>query len=366
MDKNQIRKLYFEIGDKAVYDFAVINNVEPIVAHALKLCVSKNKLPKRWNFKYKETENKLVSYIKELNKIANILDKNNISLLALKNTGIAMGMYPYYGACPMGDIDVLVKKKQFQKAHRILIKNGYKLKFRSKLEKDDIDAAEQVGGAEYIVKLDNGEKLWFELQWRPVSGRWIQPKQEPDACELFHRSTQIKRSKVRLLSPEDNLLQVALHTAKHTYVRAPGFRLHTDVDRIVTSQNINWLVFEDKVLKLKIKTAVYISLLMARNLLGTNIPDNTLMKIQPNKLKVKIMLKWLKKVGVFYPNSNKWNKIGYIFFVSLLYDTWKDFFSGVFPASTEMKSQFSYSNSLLTPYYHLKRLINIMFRRNEV
>ena len=78
------------------------------------------------------------------------------------------------------------------------------------------------------------------------------------------------------------------------------------------------------------------------------------------------MLKWLKKVGVFYPNSHKWNKIGYILFVSLLYDTWNDFFSGVFPSSLEMKSQFNYSNSLLTPYYHLKRLINIMFRRNEV
>ena len=47
----------------------------------------------------------------------------------------------------------------------------------------------------------------------------------------------------QILSPEDNLLQVALHTAKHSYVRAPGFRLHSDVDRIVCFQEINWNIF---------------------------------------------------------------------------------------------------------------------------
>ena len=62
------------------------------------------------------------------------------------------------------------------------------------------------------------------------------------------------------------MLQVALHTAKHSYVRAPGFRLHVDVDRIVSTQNIDWKIFENMVCKLRVKTAVYISLAMLRNL----------------------------------------------------------------------------------------------------
>ena len=87
------------------------------------------------------------------------------------------------------------------------------------------------------------ERLWWELQWRPVSGRWIRPDQEPDSAGLVDRSRPMEGTRARLLSPVDNLLQVALHLAKHSYVRAPGLRLHTDVDRVVRRQPIDWEAF---------------------------------------------------------------------------------------------------------------------------
>jgi hypothetical protein len=365
LEKEQIKELYFELGDCTVYDSAKLNGVESIVAHALSICIDDD-LPGRWNDEYNKIERKLSSYMGELNKAADMLAKNDIPLLALKNSGITMGMYPYFGACPMGDVDVLVRKSQFRKAHQVLVSNGYKLKFRCEFEEDNIEAAEHGGGAEYSVQLDNGEHLWFELQWRPIAGRWIQPKQEPKADELVDRSIPIKGSNVRLLSPEDNLLQVALHTAKHTFVRAPGFRLHTDVDRIISTQSIDWSIFEKMVLKLKTKTAVYISLSMAKDLLSTPVPSDVLENIRPNTLKIKIMQAWLIKVGIFEPDEHKWSKLGYIVFVSLLYDTWADFLSGIFPSSDDMKSQYGYSNNLLTPYYYGKRLLNMVFKRAKV
>lgn len=366
LKKKQIRKLYLELGDSAIYDSAILNGVESIVAHALSICIYKDRLPAHWNNQYILIENKLTSYMDELNKAADLLAEHDITLLALKNSGITMGIYPYLGACPMGDVDVLVRKSQFRKAHKVLVDKGYKFKFRCEFEEESIDAAEKSGGAEYSVQLDNGEHLWFELQWRPIAGRWIQPKHEPRADDLVERSIPIKGSNVRLLSPEDNLLQVALHTAKHTFVRAPGFRLHTDVDRIVSTQNIDWKVFEKMVLELKTKTAVFISLSMAHDLLGTNIPDDVLKSIRPNALKIKIMQIWLTKVGIFKPNEHKWSKIGYIVFVSLLFDTWRDFFFGLFPSSIDMKSQYGYSSGYLTPYYYGKRMINMIFKRTKV
>ena len=102
---------------------------------------------------------------------------------------------------------------------------------------------------------------------------------------------------------------------------------------------------------------------MAKDLIGTPIPSNILENIRPNVLKIKIMQLWLMKVGIFEPDGHKWNKIGYIIFVSLLYDTWNDFFSGIFPSSIDMKSQYGYKNGLLTPYYYGKRLLNMIFKR---
>ncbi len=363
IDKIKIVSLYRELGDEAVYASAKLNGVASITAHALSLCIENGALPAHWLEEYNAIEQKLTAYMAELDKVASLLAKNDIPLLALKNSGITKGMYPYPGACPMGDIDVLVSKKQFRAAHEILTEHGYTLKFRCEFEEDSLEAAEHGGGAEYSVQLEEGRHLWFELQWRPVAGRWIQPEQEPKADELVERSIAIEDSDVRLLSPEDNLLQVALHTAKHTFVRAPGFRLHTDVDRIVSTQDINWNLFTDRVIALKTKTAVYMSLAMAKTLLGTPVPDEVLIKIQPNMFKVKIMQGWLEKVGIFEPDAPKWSKLGYIIFVSMLYDTFGDFFAGVLPDSRNMKEQYAFSSNFLLPFYHAKRIAQLLLKR---
>ena len=73
-------------------------------------------------------------------------------------------------------------------------------------------------------------------------------------------SLEVNGSNVRILAPEDNLLQVALHTAKHSYVRAPGFRLHSDVDRVVRFQSIDWnqCGIEGNLFTFSLKKQVYI------------------------------------------------------------------------------------------------------------
>ena len=101
----------------------------------------------------------------------------------------------------MGDLDVLVDPRHFRAAHQVLVEDGFEFEFRSPFESAEIDEAELGGGSEYWKKLPSGEKLWFELQWRPVAGRWIRPDQEPKASELVERSVAIEGSVVRMLAP---------------------------------------------------------------------------------------------------------------------------------------------------------------------
>ena len=366
LNKDEIKSLYESVGDKVLLSEAKLNGVASIVAHSLTKVLGDTNVPKHWMDEYNEIDIRIGSYMKELEKVASLLKTFDIDLIALKNSGITMGLYPYFGACPMGDVDVLVSKSRFREAHDILTKNGYTLKFRSPLEEDNIVAAEQGGGGEYSVIMEDGEHLWFELQWRPVAGRWIQPEQEPSTDELISRSMEITESSVRLLSPEDNLLQVALHTAKHTFVRAPGFRLHTDVDRIVSTLDIDWNLFVSRVENLKVKTAVYFSLDMAKSLLGTPVPAEVLDKIRPSFWKVAIMNKWLDKVGIFEPDARKWTKPGYIVFVSLLYDDFSDFLTGVIPSSSHIKEHYGVTSNFALPYYYGLRIIHLLSKRNKV
>ena len=360
---NKIKALFQELGSEELFKLCQYNKIESIAADALSCCVDVDLLPQYWNDAFKEIDLRIGSYMQELDKASKLLSDNNIEMIALKNSGITRGLYTHYGASPMGDIDVLVRKQDFRKAHKVLVDHGYVLKFRSPLEEEDIEKAEQGGGAEYAVKLPNGDNLWFELQWRPVAGRWIRPDQEPSADELMERSVSIKNSSVKLLTPEDNLLQVCLHTAKHSYVRAPGFRLHTDVDRIVRECDINWEVFTKRVISLEVKTATFFSLALASDLLDTPVPDHVMAHLRPGKWKINMISKWLQNVGLFDPDGKKWSRMGYIIFVSLLYDSFFGFVRGVIPDSTWMKQRYGFSSSLLLPFYHIYRLIDLVWKR---
>jgi hypothetical protein len=356
------RRLWEQLGDRAALALARENQVEALVAHVL-MEIFGSGVPAPWRQAHDATFQRISLYLCELDRLAARLAADGIPLVALKNSGIARGIFPCPGCCPMGDLDVLVSIRHFRRAHELLLTEGYNFEFRSPLEKPSLEAAESGGGAEYWKILPGGAKLWLELQWRPVAGRWIRPDQEPKAEELLARSIPIPGTAARLLAPEDNLLQIALHTAKHSYVRAPGFRLHTDVDRVVRRQQLNWEVFLTRVISLEVKTPVYFSLAIPRSLFGTPIPDEVLAQLQPPAWKIALITGWLQRVGLFNPDELKFGRAGFVVFTALLYDDLKGLWRGLFPCNAWMRTHYRFHRSWLLPYYYGRRLVDLALRR---
>lgn len=351
------------MAEAGAYQWACENEVTPHLAHRLVNSLGTDRVADCWQQDHDMWSARINGFMDELDEVGERFADAGISLVALKNSGIARGIYPCRGCCPMGDIDVLVDKKDFRRAHAIMLADGFHFEFRSPLEEACLQAAESGGGAEYWKILPDGYKLWFELQWRPVAGRWLRPDQEPSATDLLARSVAIPGTKVRLLAPEDNLLQVCLHTAKHSYVRAPGFRLHTDVDRIVRRQHIDWELFQKRVVDSRVKTAVYFSLAIPRAVFGAPIPDDVLAALRPNRLKRAFIGHWLRKAGLFNPQERKFGRVGYIAFTGSLYDDLSGLWRGIFPARAWMREQYNIRHSLLIPFYYLRRLRELAFSR---
>jgi hypothetical protein len=319
-----------------------------------------------WDLSFLETKMRIDNLMEELERVANFLESKNISIVGLKNAGITKGIYKNNACSPMGDLDLLIATKDFHRAHQIIINElGYTFKFRSELEEEDLEEAFKGGGTEYY-KVVNDYKVWLELQWRPVAGRWIQPHNEPNGDELMKRSIPIKGSSVRLLAPEDNLLQVCLHTAKHSYCRAPGFRLHTDVDRIVNFTDINWDHFLHLVKKMKLKTAVYYSLIIPKELLVSPIPQKIVDELKPNWIRRTIIETLLQKAGLTNQHKSKFSKLGYIIFNLSLYDSLSEMSTAVLPSAQVMKKRYEFENSMLLPYYHMKRLASLVLKRAKL
>ena len=197
MDVESFSEQYAKIDDSKFFDICSRNEVESIIGAELEKFIL-TEYPNDWFASCEATRQKITSYIREICFVGNEFARLGIPLVVLKNGGIAIGLSDDYAKCPMGDLDTLVQKDDFLAAHAALISLGYVFRFRSELEEEDIGLAFREGSTEYYKDLPGNVRLWFELSWRPVSGRWIRPDQEPDAVDLFSRSVSVGETGLRM------------------------------------------------------------------------------------------------------------------------------------------------------------------------
>ncbi len=353
---NQLRE---QMGDGEAFAFAQRHEVACMAGHHFQ--DSDVLKDQRWRDVHEKMEQRMSAFMNELDAIAGRFAEHSIPLVALKNGGIARGLHPCLGCCPMGDLDLLVCPDDFTEAHKILVERNYEFEFRHSGLEANLEAAVLSGSTEYWKELEGQVKLWIDFQCRPVAGKWIRPDQEPSARELMDRSVKLEGTDVRVLSPEDNLLQVALHTAKHSYLRAPGLRLHTDVDRVVAMQPMDWELFESRVRTCDARTPVYFSLALAADLLHTPIPPSLLRSIRPSGWKHAWIARWIQQAGLFEPEERKFGRIGFVTFTALQYDGIPGLWRAIFPAAEWMREQFPGRTPL--PILYVKRLKKLLWRR---
>ena len=360
----QLNKLWNVINEEYLYHYAQIDEVASHIAYILKS--SDLNYASFWDKEYQEVDHRVSVLMHVLDEVGTKLKENDIEIVALKNAGITKSIFKNNACSPMGDLDLLVRSNDFRKAHEIILKElDFTFEFRSEFEDEDLEEAFRGGGTEYF-KIVEGYKVWLELQWRPIAGRWIQPHNEPNGDKLMDSSVVVENSDIRILAPEDNLLQVALHTAKHSFVRAPGFRLHSDVDRVVRFQTIDWNKFEKKVCILQFKTAVYFSLYFSKKLLDSPIPESVLTKLKPVWFRRYSILYFIKKAGVYNQQNKKFTKLGYILFNLSLYDTIGENLKAIFPPFDSLKIKYPIKNKWSLPYFYLIRIKELLFKRAKL
>lgn len=286
-----------------------------------------------------------------------------IRVVVLKNGGIARALSRCYGCSQMGDIDLMVAPSDFEAAHRIMLGHGFAVRFRDRFAAADETATLRKGSAEYSMALGDAV-CWVELQSRPVDGRWIRPDQEPAAHDLVERSREISGTALRLLAPEDNLLQVALHTAKHSYVRAPGLRLHLDVERILRHEEIDWQAFVALTERYRVATPVYFSLAIPASLFGTPVPPWVLDRLRPSRIKEAAVFGFIRSAGLLEPDQHKFGRLSYLAFSALLYDDVRGLWRAAFPSRDWMQAQYGPSSRALSLAY-ASRLAMLLFRRSK-
>jgi hypothetical protein len=201
---------------------------------------------------------------RELIRIVDCLEPLGIEAIPYK--GLVMSEQ-YYGDMALrqaGDIDLFVRKKDVARVKNAVRDLGYTVRvpIPENAEKDYIAT-----GYEYTFDSPAGKNV-LEVKWA------LQPRfysVDFDMEGLFKRaqSVMVAGRQVKTLAPEDLLLVLSIHAAKHVWGRIIWLR---DIAQILRRENLNWKWVQASARRLGIERILHITLLLANRFMGAAIP----------------------------------------------------------------------------------------------
>ena len=206
---------------------------------------------------------RVLHFTMELQKIARCFEQRGIEFLAHKGPALAQLLYGNPAMRQFGDLDVIVRLKDFARAKDALIELGYDpgLHLSPRHEQSHLRS-----GYECSFGL-NSERNLVELQWQIVP-RFCSINFDIDA--LFSRSMQIDLDGVplRTMGPADLLLVLCVHAAKHEWAQLGMLR---DIAALANF-NLDWNWIVDEARRLGILKILQVSLLAVSKLFNLSPP----------------------------------------------------------------------------------------------
>jgi len=163
-----------------------------------------------------------------------------------------------------GDLDLLIHATDIPRARAALQELGYEpnLKLSARQERAYLRS-----GYEYVFGCDAGKYL-IELQWQ-ILPRFYSVGFDMDALFVRSVETEVEGQRARMLRKEDLMMVACVHAAKHEWSRLGMLR---DISALARF-DLDWNWVEHEARRLGIVRIVLISLLLARDLLGHQLPD---------------------------------------------------------------------------------------------
>jgi hypothetical protein len=211
---------------------------------------------------------------RDLATVLEALDREGIPTIALKGAHLAHLVYSSVGLRMMCDLDVLVPRAQLERAADVLAGLGYLPQFH---HVEDVDYTRH----HHLRPMARPGGTRVELHWNIVRPTAL-VKVEPG--ELWERATPATIAGVatRVLSPEDLVLHLCLHTSLgHKF--AEGLRTCWDLSQVIDryGDTLDWEALVRRAERWGGARYVYLTLRLVREVLGVAIPPGVLGTLEP-------------------------------------------------------------------------------------
>jgi len=204
----------------------------------------------------------------ELKNVLSAFRRCGIKVIILKGAALLESVYSHIGQRKMGDVDLLVKEKDLLKAENELMKQGYRLLYKSKWLYLKYYGAIQFAMHLYhkIPYLKDKSIIWQKALALKIVGE--------DAL---------------IMSPEENIIYLSYHLAvQHG---EPHGKWIEDIDTLLRHYkgDIDWQKLIKKIKSYKLDIPCYYTLRKVKDDFNTPVPDSVLAEIKPaNSLKAKV------------------------------------------------------------------------------
>ena len=214
-------------------------------------------------------------YYHELEKVTGHFNNEGIPVILLKGAHLAEFVYEDSALRVFGDLDLLVMRKDLERAAALLEKIGYTTP-KTLLIEDSCSLKQ------HLPLFANAEDVFIELHWTIAN-----PGEVPamDVEEIWQRAEEVSlgRSRALVLSREDLLLHICIHASiQHRFDL--GIVPFCDIARILRQcgDTIDWERVRTRASGWNALRGVYLSLLLARDLVGAPVPDEVLNRYRPD------------------------------------------------------------------------------------
>jgi len=231
----------------------------------------------------------------ELLQILDLLAAHDIPVIPYKGPVLATSVYGDLSFRQISDLDIVVPIQDVPTARELLIRRGYR-------PEKEITLEELLKSEKDLTLLWDDRGINFELHWGITSER--DPIQIPPS-RLWEQPTKISFSGSTVLwpQPEDLLLILCIHGAKHRWVRLGWLCDIAEMARV--HEKMNWALVFENASRVGGCRILLLGLLLARDLLGAHLPErisqavNADSALSPLSIQVK---EWLFSAGTDQPS----------------------------------------------------------------
>jgi len=214
--------------------------------------------------RYRDNARKTLWFTGELVRILHHLESAGIEALPYKGPALAETLYGEVTQRQFGDLDILILPADVPKAKATLLGLGYPCEPHLR---QHVEPAYIGSGCGYVFHSPAVPNL-LDLQWRIVPRFY---SIDFDVADFLERAdeTILGGRAMRTLHPQDLLLVLCVHAAKHVWVQLSWL---CDIAQLTKSRQLDWNAIQDEARRLGIERIVSLNLLLAHKLLGSALP----------------------------------------------------------------------------------------------